>query len=68
MSPDDTPPPLFSFYVIIAFLILSHIPDVVGKWIIGLMALFVLLFMFAIIAHWFWGGFQIVIQLILVEC
>jgi hypothetical protein len=68
MSPDDTPPHLFSLYVIIALLILSHIPDVVGKWIIGLMALSISLFMFAIIAHWILGGFQIVIQLILVEC
>ena len=57
MSPDDTTHLQFSLIVCCALLILSHIPDVLGIWIIGLMALFVLLFMFAIIAHWILGGF-----------
>jgi len=48
--------------IALVIFIMCYIPDVLGKWIIGLIVMFVVLIGFAIIAYWIFENLQILIQ------
>ena len=54
-------------YIALVIFIMCYIPDVLGKWIIGLIVMFVVLIIFAIITYWILENLQILIQYMFVE-